>query len=190
MLVGASLGGIAALLAEGEAAARSRAPSCWSTSRRASSAPAAMRIVAFMTGAPEGFASLEEAADAVAAYLPHRAAADRSGRARARTCARATTAAGAGTGTRDCWARPAIAADRANGQIPARLRAASAALEVPTLLVRGGVSDVVSVEVAHEFGGLAPHADIVDVSGAGHMVAGDDNDSFTAAVIGFLARVR
>src|SRR5205085_10912095 len=30
------------------------------------------RIGTFMTGAPDGFASLEEAADAIAAYNPHR----------------------------------------------------------------------------------------------------------------------
>jgi non-heme chloroperoxidase len=83
-----------------------------------------------------------------------------------------------------------VAADRANGQLPARMRAASEALEIPTLLVRGGVSEVLSAEIAQEFGGLVPHAEIVDVSGAHHMVAGDDNDSFTAAVSGFLAGVR
>jgi pimeloyl-ACP methyl ester carboxylesterase len=37
-----------------------------------------------------------------------------------------------------------------------------------------------------EFMELVPHARFVDVSGAGHMVAGDENDAFTAAVVEFL----
>jgi pimeloyl-ACP methyl ester carboxylesterase len=32
-----------------------------------------------------------------------------------------------------------------------------------------------------------PHARYADVSGAGHMVAGDRNDAFTQAVVEFLA---
>jgi pimeloyl-ACP methyl ester carboxylesterase len=42
------------------------------------------------------------------------------------------------------------------------------------------------LEAAEEFRALVPHADFVDVSGAGHMVAGDRNDAFTQAVIDFL----
>lgn len=40
-----------------------------------------------------------------------------------------------------------------------------------------------------EFLHAVPHAETVDVSGTGHMVAGDDNDAFTSAVIEFLARI-
>jgi pimeloyl-ACP methyl ester carboxylesterase len=36
---------------------------------------------------------------------------------------------------------------------------------------------------------LIPHAEIVDVADAGHMVAGDRNDAFNAAVIEFVERV-
>jgi len=62
-------------------------------------------------------------------------------------------------------------------------------VEVPTLLVRGRQSDLVSTETAREFLDLCPHAEFVDVSDAGHMVAGDRNDVFTAAVVGFLDRL-
>jgi non-heme chloroperoxidase len=72
----------------------------------------------------------------------------------------------------------------------ARLAAASRNLSVPALLVRGGESDVVSQDGAREFLELVPHAEFVDVSGAGHMVAGDRNDRFTEAVVGFLSRRR
>ena len=59
-----------------------------------------------------------------------------------------------------------------------------------TLLVRGAISDVVSPAIVDEFAQLAPHAEVVTVSGAAHMVAGDKNDRFTDAVTGFLAGVR
>jgi pimeloyl-ACP methyl ester carboxylesterase len=58
---------------------------------------------------------------------------------------------------------------------------------VPTMLVRGRLSDLVSEETAREFLELQPEARFVDVSGAGHMVAGDRNDVFTDAVASFLA---
>ena len=68
-----------------------------------------------------------------------------------------------------------------------RLLEAARRLEVPTLLVRGRESDVVSEEGAAEFLAAVPHARFVDVSKAGHMVAGDQNDAFTDAVARFLS---
>jgi pimeloyl-ACP methyl ester carboxylesterase len=61
---------------------------------------------------------------------------------------------------------------------------------VPTLLVRGRLSDLLSEEGARDFLRLAPHARYADVSEAGHMVAGDRNDLFTRAVVEFLRSVR
>ena len=55
--------------------------------------------------------------------------------------------------------------------------------------MRGRLSDLVSEETAAEFLELAPHAEFVDVSDAGHMVAGDRNDRFTQAVEDFLAKL-
>jgi non-heme chloroperoxidase len=63
-------------------------------------------------------------------------------------------------------------------------------VEVPTLLVRGALSDLVSPEGARHFLELCPHAEYVDVAGAAHMVAGDRNDIFGDAVIEFLDRQR
>jgi non-heme chloroperoxidase len=68
--------------------------------------------------------------------------------------------------------------------------AAARALRVPTMLVRGGISDVVSEETTKEFLAAVPHAKYVDVAEAGHMVAGDRNDAFSKAVIAFLAEVQ
>src|SRR5258706_253748 len=67
-------------------------------------------------------------------------------------------------------------------------RPAARRLTVPTLLVRGRDSDILSDEGVREFLGHLPNAEYVDVGGAGHMVAGDRNDAFTEAVRGFLAR--
>ena len=58
--------------------------------------------------------------------------------------------------------------------------------DVPVLLVRGRSSDLVSASKAAEFCDRFPAVEFVDVSGAGHMVAGDRNDAFTASVMSFL----
>ena len=60
---------------------------------------------------------------------------------------------------------------------------------MPTLLVRGRVSDLLSEEGARDLLTLVPHAEYVDVEGAGHMVAGDKNDLFNDAIVGFLDRL-
>ncbi len=62
-------------------------------------------------------------------------------------------------------------------------------LRLPVLLVRGGRSDVLRLEAAAEFMELVPQAEFVDVGDAHHMVAGDQNDAFTAAVVDFVSRV-
>ena len=59
-------------------------------------------------------------------------------------------------------------------------------MHVPTLLVRGKLSDVVTEEGVKDFLAKVPHAKLADVSGAAHMVAGDQNDVFSNAVIEFL----
>ena len=62
-------------------------------------------------------------------------------------------------------------------------------LHVPTLLVRGGLSDVLSEQGAQDFLKICPHAEYVNVTDAAHMVAGDRNDIFAKSVIEFLKRV-
>ena len=61
-------------------------------------------------------------------------------------------------------------------------------VQAPTLLVRGVLSDVTSPQSVDEFLQVVPHAQTVDISGTDHMVAGDDNDVFTAVVADFLDR--
>src|SRR5690606_23765447 len=59
-------------------------------------------------------------------------------------------------------------------------------LHLPVLLVRGMQSELVHADYVKEFLDLAPAATSIDVSGAGHMVAGDRNDVFCAAILDFL----
>lgn len=181
VVVGASLGGITAMVVEGEAPGTTAAVVLVDVAAKIEIA-GAERVRAFMTAFPEGFASLEEAADVVAAYLPHRP--------RPRALGGLTKSLRQGSDGRWRWhwdprfiggSRPP--SDVAN---PPRLAAAARGLTVPTLLVRGRESDVLSEEGAREFLELVPHARYADVSDAGHMVAGDRNDLFTDAVVGFL----
>jgi len=60
---------------------------------------------------------------------------------------------------------------------------------VPTLLVRGALSDMVSEQSVAELLAAVPYARFVEVSGAGHMVAGDNNETFAAEIIAFLDAV-
>ncbi|HEX5095036.1 MAG TPA: alpha/beta hydrolase [Acidimicrobiia bacterium] len=191
-LVGASLGGLSCLAAIGEhpdeAVARALvlvdvAPKIEDEGRE--------RIGMFMIEhMNDGFGSLEEVADAIAAYNPHRP--------------RPSNLEGLKKNLRERAGRwywhwdPTFIVGRMGGADetrsslidPHRLEHAARALTVPTLLVRGRVSDLLSEQGAQEFLQLAPHAQMVDVSGAGHMVAGDRNDLFNDAVVAFLDGVR
>ena len=71
-----------------------------------------------------------------------------------------------------------------------RLQDAARNITIPTLLVRGRVSDLLSEEGARTCSGWCPHAEYVDVEGAGHMVAGDKNDLFNDAIVNFLDRLK
>jgi pimeloyl-ACP methyl ester carboxylesterase len=68
----------------------------------------------------------------------------------------------------------------------ARCMSAAAHVTVPTLLLRGEQSDVVTRDGAEELRTLIPGARYDDVVGTGHMVAGDDNADFTRRVREFL----
>lgn len=81
-----------------------------------------------------------------------------------------------------------VAVEQRMNTMAAQMHEAAKRVQVPTLLVRGAQSDLVSAESVQEFLAVVPHASYVDVSGTGHMVAGDDNDAFTSAVLGFLDR--
>lgn len=58
---------------------------------------------------------------------------------------------------------------------------------LPTLLIRGSESDVLTQEIAERVVSEMPNARLALVPGAGHSVPGDNPDDFTAAVVAFLA---
>jgi pimeloyl-ACP methyl ester carboxylesterase len=183
ILIGASLGGIAGLIAEGEAD-HSIAAALVLVDITPRIDPAGVaRIRGFMAlHIDSGFASLEEAADAIATYLPHRP--------RPRRLDGLSKNLRLGTDGRYRWHYdPAFVRSMETPSEPdreARMMAAARRLALPVLLVRGGASELVSAATARDFVEAVPGARCVDVAGAGHMVAGDVNDPFTRAVVDFL----
>jgi peroxiredoxin len=191
-LVGASLGGVSSLVAIGESDAPvARALVLVDVAPRIEPS-GADRIGAFMAEHMEsGFGSLEEVADAVAAYNPHRP--------------RPSNLEGLKKNLRERdgrwfwhWDPAFLTGRRSSGDEtrgltnPHRLEHAAlavAAKHVPTLLVRGRQSDLLSMDGVEHCLRLMPETRFVDVQGAGHMVAGDRNDLFNDAVVGFLDEV-
>jgi non-heme chloroperoxidase len=191
-VVGASLGGMTALLAEGEAEASLLSALVLVDVTPRLETAGVTRIIDFMTSRPEGFESLDEAADAVAAYRRHRSRPrDLSGLAK-------NLRRGSDGRWRWHWdpafmrRHPASDGERDARHVYSQDRMLDAArrLRIPTLLVRGRESDVVSADGVAEFRAAAPHAHYVDVSEAGHMVAGDRNDAFSEVVVAFLSESR
>jgi pimeloyl-ACP methyl ester carboxylesterase len=145
------------------------------------------RILEFMgKDAVDGFATLDDAADAIAEYQPHRPRpTDLSGLAK-------NLRLGDDGRWRWHW-DPAFIHMRTGGTSEHARDARHDELEIiarqltlPMLLIRGKLSDLVTEHEVAEFRQMVPHAEYVDVAGAAHMIAGDKNDVFTDAVVKFL----
>ena len=191
VVVGASLGGMAALLAEG---ARPDNGQVFSALVLVDITPridleGVSKILGFMRAhSSEGFASIAEAADAVAAYLPHRP------RPRSHEGLKKNLRLHADGRWRWHWDPRSIEGNRRIGPAAAEVEhalvEAAKGVTIPTLLVRGASSELVQEEHAKDFLKLVPHATYVDVSGARHMVAGDRNDQFAKAIESFLLNLK
>jgi pimeloyl-ACP methyl ester carboxylesterase len=190
--IGASLGGISSLLADGTAERAGRGPILAAivlvdiTPRVDQSGVA--KVQGFMRErAIEGFATIAEAADAVAAYLPHRK------RPRSLDGLKKNLRLHPDGRWRWHWDPRMVAGARSFAIDPhileAALTEAARALTIPALLVRGGSSEIVHEAHVRDFLELVPHAEAIDVSGARHMVAGDSNDSFADAVLEFVGKL-
>ena len=186
-LVGASLGGLSSMVAVGET------DDAFATSLvLVDVAPrvekvGSQKIGGFMRAGMRGFDTLEDAADSIAAYIPHRPRPkDLSG------LRKNLRQRGDGRWYWHWDPRFITNQEGLDGQAGLvhheRLCAAARKVTIPTLLVRGRMSDIVSDESVRELRELIPHAEVVDVDGAGHMVAGDKNDAFNQAVIEFVER--
>lgn len=184
-LVGASMGGVTSLVAAGEDPLLASLLILVDIAPNPNPAGIA-HIHSFMTAHPDGFANLEEAADAVAAYNPHRPR------------PKDTKGLSKNLRQRDngrwYWHWDPqfvqVRSERKHLHIKGmseRMLDAADKIRIPTLLVRGKQTDVVSMEGVNELRLRIPKMEFVDVAGAGHMVAGDRNDAFNQAVTGFLA---
>ncbi|MGB3847725.1 MAG: alpha/beta hydrolase [Sphingopyxis sp.] len=143
------------------------------------------RIIGFMQGHPDGFATIEEAVAAVTAYNPQRRRpADGQG-------LRKNLRTGADGRLRWHWDPRII--DMATHVHHTDVQRAARVLEtlpdLPVLLVRGLSSDVVGDAGIAAFRRQVPWLELLDVEGAGHMVAGDRNDAFNDGVVDFAKRV-
>nr|WP_096370011.1 alpha/beta hydrolase [Mycobacterium ulcerans] len=140
------------------------------------------RIRDFMFTNLHGFATLEEAADAVATYLPHR------------TKQRSPEGLKKNLRLRDGrwywhWDPAMMTAPGDDPELRTEnFERAAMNLTIPILLIRGKLSDVVSSEGVQDFLDKVPHAEFVELSNAGHTAAGDDNDAFTEVVVDFVKR--
>jgi pimeloyl-ACP methyl ester carboxylesterase len=182
-LVGASMGGISSLIASFDAPDLVRALVLVDIVPRYAPEGVA-RVRAFMQGHPDGFATIEEAAAAVQAYNPNRAP--------SRSPSGLMRSLREGNDGRLRWHwDPAVVGDAPDATLSDLLSARLAALpaSLPLMLISGAQSDVVDADAIAGFRAQAPQAEIVSVSQAGHMVAGDRNDDFAEAIIGFLQRV-
>ena len=140
------------------------------------------RIRDFMFSGLHGFGSLEEAADAVAAYLPHR------------TRPRSPEGLKKNLRLRDGrwywhWDPAFMTKPGDDPELRTeKFEHAAADLKIPVLLIRGKLSDVVSPEGVRHFLATVPNAEFVELSEAGHTAAGDDNDAFSDVVVTFVTR--
>ncbi|MEQ3549912.1 alpha/beta hydrolase [Pseudonocardia nematodicida] len=185
VLIGASLGGMTSLLALGADPDLARGLVLVDVTPRTERAGTAA-VTRFMRAGRDGFASLDAVADAVAAYNPHRPRPRDTGGLRKNLRHRSG---------RWFWhwdprmvEEPQTAPETLDAN-EHRARAAARSLRVPTMLVRGAGSDVVSPAGARELLDLVPSAWYVEVEGTGHMVAGDDNDVFTGSLLEFMRHI-
>lgn len=143
------------------------------------------KVTEFMMRNLDGFANLEEVADAVAAYNPNRPRpSDVNG-------LRKNLREGEDGRLYWHWDPKLLSMGDSEDKLDRMERETALAMEkiaAPCLLVRGGESDVVDAAVMEDFKRRVRRLEVCEVRGAGHMVAGDKNDSFNDAVIGFLAR--
>ena len=182
VLVGASLGGLSAMLVEGELAANTYAAIVLVDVTPTLNRAGADAIFEFMgQHMQQGFASLDEAADIIAEYTGRPRQTDSAGLAK-------------NLRLRDGrwywhWDPEFMSIRTRREKGPERMMAAAKNLQCPVFLVRGQLSDLVEKEHVETFLALVPHAKYVDVKEARHMVAGDKNDIFTEQLMQFIQEI-
>jgi pimeloyl-ACP methyl ester carboxylesterase len=179
-LIGASMGGLTGILAAHQAGPELVTKLVLVDVVPRFEKDGSARIRDFMFTNVDGFDSLEDAADAVAAYLPHRP--------------RPRSPEGLKKNLRERDGRwywhwdPAFLTKPQDDPFARvdMLEQAAINLTIPILLIRGKLSDVVSAEGVEDFLAKVPAAEFVELSEAGHTAAGDDNDAFSDVVVRFV----
>ena len=142
-------------------------------------------IVSFMQSGIKGFANLNEASDAVSAYLPHRKR-PRDNRGLEKNLRLKEDG-------RYYWHwDPRFLDERDDdsreNQKEKNIRLAKN-ISIPTLLIRGALSNVVTQKEVDDFLKIIPHSEFQEIEKAAHMVAGDRNDIFANSAIKFLKKI-
>lgn len=178
-LVGASLGGLIALQYAGAGLRAIRGLAMIDCVPRLNTG-GVKRINGFMKAHPEGFASVEEAADIVARY--------RTNHERPPSTAGLMKNLRLGADGRYRWHWDPRFLNQRTPPTIEDYEAAARQVAVPTLLMRGGLSDVVTPDGVAAFRALVPQAEFVEVPGADHMLTGDLNSPYNQAVVAFIDR--
>ena len=179
IIIGASLGGLTGLEVAGSDTAGQLVALVLADIVPNYEPAGAERIRSFMSSGAAGFDSLEQAADAIAAYLPHRTR-PRSAEGLRRNLRQRDDG-------RWYWHwDPRMMGDPVGRDDHDALTATAQGLRIPLLLIHGAKSDVVTDDQIAAFRAQVPQVAVVRLPNAAHTAAGDDNDGFAAAVIDFV----
>ena len=189
ILIGASMGGLTSMMVLAQQPTIAKALILVDVSPKLEK-KGVDRIFEFMAAKPEGYESIAAVQAAIANYLPHR------------------KNKGSATGLKKSLRRlpngnyawhwdpkmlevwQSLSSHRNPSEFDGLFTEVLKNLTIPGLLVRGGISDVVSKETVKELLIMAPHLKYVDIKDAGHMIAGDSNDIFTNALLSFLNQLK
>jgi len=136
----------------------------------------------FFRASMGGFATLDEAADALAAHL------DRPRMTEVSRLAK-TMRIGADNRLYWQWDPRTVSAEFLNPPSETiALEEAAARIAAPVVLVRAEFSNIVSEESVALFRALTPQLEVVEAKGVGHMFTGDSNGAFATTLLDHLAR--
>ncbi len=192
-LVGASLGGMASLILAGDEINSDLCTALIMVDIGIYPDPVGSdRIVSFMLSGEGGFDSLEDAAKSISDYLPHRKKPKDLQGLKKNLRLKDDGRYYWHWDPRFIRRRPSSTKlenrrsnSRDQGYFELQLKAAER-VSVPTLLIRGALSDVVTMEDVEYFLSVISHAKFVEIEKAAHMIAGDRNDIFAEEAIKFL----
>ena len=182
-LVGASLGGMASLVLAGDEINSDLCTALIMVDIGIYPDPVGSdRIVSFMLSGEKGFDSLENVAKSISDYLPHRKKPKDLEGLKKNLRLKSDGRYYWHWDPRFIRRRPG---SRDRRYFDLQLKAAEK-VTIPTLLIRGALSDVVTMEDVDYFLSVISHAKFVEIEKAAHMIAGDRNDIFAEEAIKFL----